>query len=78
MQFYKGSKTPMSLHELLHTMWANANHVSGYDQQDAHEFFMALIQALHEHFVRNKGEECIVDAIFNGSLQSTVTFDSCG
>ena len=76
--FYNGSKTPMSLHDLLYKMWVNAAHVSGYDQQDAHEFFMAMILALHDHFHAEKGKNNIIDLLFLGSLESCVTCQVCG
>ncbi|CAG7729234.1 unnamed protein product [Allacma fusca] len=76
--FYSGNKTPMSLHDLLYKMWENATHVSGYDQQDAHELFMAMILALHDHFHAMKGKSNIIDLLFLGSLESSVTCQVCG
>ncbi|ODM99934.1 Ubiquitin carboxyl-terminal hydrolase nonstop [Orchesella cincta] len=39
-EFYNGSKTALSLHNLLPKIWDNAAHLAGYEQQDAHEFFI--------------------------------------
>ena len=38
---------PLVPHRLLQTMWSAASHLAGYEQQDAHEFLIALLDALH-------------------------------
>lgn len=48
-EFYSGSHAPLSLHRLLHLIWNHARHLAGYEQQDAHEFFMATLDTLHKH-----------------------------
>lgn len=30
-------------------MWTNARHLAGYEQQDAHEFFIAALDVLHQN-----------------------------
>lgn len=35
--------------DLLHAVWNNALHLAGYEQQDAHEFFIALLDGLESH-----------------------------
>lgn len=44
---------PLVPHRLLHTMWSHASgeHLAGYEQQDAHEFLMALLDALETDFL---------------------------
>lgn len=39
---------PITPHRLLYAMWSHASgeHLAGYEQQDAHEFFIALIDAV--------------------------------
>lgn len=39
---------PLVPHRLLHAMWSHASgeHLAGYEQQDAHEFFIALLDAV--------------------------------
>lgn len=39
---------PIVPHRLLHAMWRHASgeHLAGYEQQDAHEFFIALLDAV--------------------------------
>jgi len=69
----------MSLHGLLHKIWENASHLAGYEQQDAHEFFFAMLEALHSHFAVPDAKtcKCVVDTIFHGRLQSAVTCTVC-
>ena len=38
---------PVVPQRLLHNMWQHAHHVAGYQQPDAHEFFMALVGGIH-------------------------------
>lgn len=85
-QFYSGKKPPLILHRLLLLIWTHAQHLAGYEQQDAHEFFIALLDLLHLHC---KGDEtttpvsnphhcsCIIDQIFTGELQSDVVCQAC-
>jgi len=48
-EFYSGTKAPLTLHRLLHLIWTHARHLAGYEQQDAHEFFIAALDVLHRH-----------------------------
>lgn len=48
-EFYSGAKGPVSLHRFLHLVWNHARHLAGYEQQDAHEFFIATLDILHHH-----------------------------
>ena len=50
---------------------------AGYEQQDAHEFFIATLDLLHRHLIYKTNIQpsqcsCIVDTIFTGKLQSDV------
>ena len=76
-EFYSGHKTPFSPHKLLYMIWTHAHHLAGYEQQDAHEFFIATLDLLHRHLIYKTGIvpsscSCIVDTIFTGKLQSDV------
>ena len=42
-QCFSGRDTPFSPNCFLHAMWVNAEHFAGYEQQDAHEFLIALL-----------------------------------
>lgn len=48
-EFYSGNKTPHIPYKLLHLVWTHARHLAGYEQQDAHEFFIAALDVLHRH-----------------------------
>lgn len=43
LQFCSGNKAPLILHKILHLIWTHARHLAGYEQQDAHEFFIAAL-----------------------------------
>lgn len=55
-EFYNGTRGPLSLHRLLHLIWTHARHLAGYEQQDAHEFFIATLDVLHRHCKNAKSE----------------------
>lgn len=85
-EFYSGSKAPLTLHKLLHLIWTHARHLAGYEQQDAHEFFIATLDVLHRHceaappiLVKDNPHHCncIIDQIFTGGLQSDVVCQAC-
>ncbi|KAF2345488.1 Zinc finger UBP-type, partial [Trinorchestia longiramus] len=48
-EFYSGAQAPLILQKLLHLIWTHARHLAGYEQQDAHEFFIAALDVLHRH-----------------------------
>lgn len=56
-EFYSGARGPLSLHRLLHLIWNHARHLAGYEQQDAHEFFMATLDVLHRHCENSQNNE---------------------
>ncbi|XP_055908152.1 ubiquitin carboxyl-terminal hydrolase nonstop [Eupeodes corollae] len=56
-EFYSGSRGPLSLHRFLHLIWNHAKHLAGYEQQDAHEFFIATLEILHLHCINSKNDE---------------------
>lgn len=82
----------MSLHNFLYLIWTHAKHLAGYEQQDAHEFFMATLNLLHQHcsdmlpnakkcLNSEDGDgrkcDCIIDQIFSGGLQSELVCQKC-
>jgi len=80
-KFYDGGNTPVSLHGLMFKVWGTATHLAGYEQQDAHEFFIAMLDALHSHFHKPGPTgvcPCVIDLIFLGRLQSAVACMVCG
>ncbi|KAI5393723.1 hypothetical protein KIW84_060730 [Lathyrus oleraceus] len=66
--------------------WQHSANLASYEQQDAHEFFIALLDAIHEKedVTRNgsKGNDgdcqCIAHKVFYGLLRSDVTCMACG
>ncbi|KAG1704425.1 Ubiquitin carboxyl-terminal hydrolase 22 [Nymphon striatum] len=84
-EFYSGNKTPHIPYRLLHLVWTHARHLAGYEQQDAHEFFIAALDVLHRHCKGTNGMpnnnphhcNCIIDQIFTGGLQSDVVCQAC-
>ncbi|KAF2882043.1 hypothetical protein ILUMI_24143 [Ignelater luminosus] len=87
--FYTGEKTPLVLNEFLHLIWTQARHLAGYEQQDAHEFFIATLDVFHRHCSATLPAQpnssankvyrcsCIIDQVFTGSLQSDVVCQKC-
>lgn len=76
------------MHRLLHLMWTNAQHLAGYEQQDAHEFLIATLDVLHKHITNTSSSwvtantaglrcSCIIDKIFTGLIQSDVVCQFC-
>ena len=45
-QCFSGIPAAFSPHSFLHTMWLSSDRFAGYDQQDAHEFFIAALAAI--------------------------------
>uniref|UniRef100_A0A6G1SBH2 Ubiquitin carboxyl-terminal hydrolase n=1 Tax=Aceria tosichella TaxID=561515 RepID=A0A6G1SBH2_9ACAR len=88
-EFYSGKSTPHIPLRLLHLVWTHAKHLAGFEQQDAHEFFIATLNILHRHCkgidtgsneaIVNDPQncDCIIDRIFTGGLQSDVTCQAC-
>ncbi|XP_053213153.1 ubiquitin carboxyl-terminal hydrolase 22-like isoform X1 [Panonychus citri] len=84
-EFYSGKSTPHIPFKLLHLVWTHARHLAGYEQQDAHEFFIATLDVLHRHCKGSSGPSnsnphhcsCIIDQIFTGNLQSDVVCQYC-
>jgi len=84
-EFYSGTRAPHIPYRLLHLVWTHARHLAGYEQQDAHEFFIAALDVLHRHCKGTNGMpnsnphhcNCIIDQIFTGGLQSDVVCQAC-
>jgi ubiquitin carboxyl-terminal hydrolase 22/27/51 len=46
---FSGETEPYSPHQLLYSMWTYSQELAGYEQQDAHEFFISLLNGIHQH-----------------------------
>jgi ubiquitin carboxyl-terminal hydrolase 22/27/51 len=83
-EFYSGNEVPYVPHRLLHLVWTHADHLAGYEQHDAHEFFISALNILHTHSestsmkVNPQECKCIIDRLFTGQLQSDLTCSRCG
>ncbi|XP_049848930.1 ubiquitin carboxyl-terminal hydrolase 22-A-like [Schistocerca gregaria] len=49
---FSGEQTPFSPHHFLYRTWKCNDHLAGYDQHDAHDFFISTINTLHSHIVQ--------------------------
>jgi ubiquitin carboxyl-terminal hydrolase 22/27/51 len=66
---------------LLRTTWENSNDIAGNSQQDAHEFFIALLNQIHlgsAGSTHGSSCSCVVHQVFAGKLQSDVKCGKCG
>ncbi|KDR78670.1 hypothetical protein GALMADRAFT_244157 [Galerina marginata CBS 339.88] len=79
-EIYSDDPTPYGPITFLATTWKASAEISGYAQQDAHEFFMANLNHIHStsRGCTNVSCNCIIHSTFSGSLQSDVTCDRCG
>ncbi|XP_015778040.1 PREDICTED: ubiquitin carboxyl-terminal hydrolase 22-like [Acropora digitifera] len=59
-EFYSGQKVPHTPFKLLHLVWTHARHLAGYEQQDAHEFFIAALDVLHQYCKGVTNMKCCV------------------
>lgn len=57
-EFYSGKRSIHIPFHLLYQVWTAMKHLAGYEQQDAHEFFIAALNSLHKNCIEND-EECI-------------------
>eukprot|EP00045_Choanoeca_perplexa_P008253 m.76026 g.76026 ORF g.76026 m.76026 type:complete len:606 (-) comp14420_c0_seq1:134-1951(-) len=83
---YDSQKDQISTHMLLYSVWKSSANLAGYSQQDAHEFFITLLDGLHQHLTKDPLQpqanalascKCIIHRIFTGKLQSDVRCSSC-
>lgn len=78
-------------HKELYSMWCAVDSLAGYAQQDAHEFYMALLDTLHNILNNNNNKseqqtnpsnyhnncDCVVHNTYSGKLRSDVICDIC-
>ena len=65
---------------LLYAVWAHADYMAGYDQQDAHEFLIALLDGIGSHLEKHHGEQSSTSAVprFPSPPETTTTTASYG
>ncbi|KAL4074742.1 hypothetical protein V8B97DRAFT_1868021 [Scleroderma yunnanense] len=78
-EIYSTSALPFGPTSFLATTWKVSAEVSGYAQQDAHEFFITALNQIHGtcRGSTNISCNCIVHQTFAGLLQSEVTCERC-
>ncbi|KAG5342367.1 hypothetical protein C0989_002840 [Termitomyces sp. Mn162] len=79
-EIYSEDSTPHGPVSFLATSWHASPDLAGYAQQDAHEFFMNTLNAIH---LTSRGStnvhcNCIIHSTFAGQLQSDVKCERCG
>ena len=81
---FQGSKAAYTPHSFLFGMWKSSQHLAGYEQQDAHECFISLLDALQEsckHDLESENVHENVDLmqhLFRGFMRSDVRCLECG
>ncbi|WCJ30411.1 Ubiquitin carboxyl-terminal hydrolase 22 [Euphorbia peplus] len=78
---YSGDRTPYSPAQFLYSWWQHSANLASYEQQDAHEFFISVLDGIHEKETLNKDSsdcQCIAHRVFSGMLRSDVTCMTCG
>ncbi|CAK9201142.1 unnamed protein product [Sphagnum troendelagicum] len=89
---FSGERTPYSPAQFLYSWWRHAANLAGYEQQDAHEFFISTVDGIHansgttspraRHSQGGRAGDvdcrCIVHRVFSGLLRSDVTCTVCG
>ncbi|KAF8389254.1 hypothetical protein HHK36_025947 [Tetracentron sinense] len=82
---FSGNQTPYSPARLLYSWWQHSANLASYEQQDAHEFFISMLDRIHEKEEQarpsNKDDgdcHCIAHKVFSGLLRSDVTCITCG
>ncbi|WVZ87428.1 hypothetical protein U9M48_034064 [Paspalum notatum var. saurae] len=83
---FSGERKPYSPAKFLYSWWQHASNLASYEQQDAHEFFISILDHIHENVKEDQhkshsqghGDCCIAHRVFSGILRSDVTCTSCG
>ncbi|PIN04629.1 Ubiquitin-specific protease [Handroanthus impetiginosus] len=83
---FSGDRSPYSPAKFLYSWWQHASNLASYEQQDAHEFFISMLDGIHEKMQKDKrkphsqgsGDCCIAHRVFSGILRSDVMCTSCG
>ncbi|KAK9098118.1 hypothetical protein Syun_025163 [Stephania yunnanensis] len=82
---FSGERSPYSPARFLYSWWKHSSNLASYEQQDAHEFFISMLDGIHEkedhgrHQNKDNGDcHCIAHRVFSGVLRSDVTCITCG
>jgi ubiquitin carboxyl-terminal hydrolase 22/27/51 len=82
---FSGDRTPYSPAQFLYSWWQLSENHASYEQQDAHEFFISMLDRIHEREIKSQSSlidngdcNCIAHRVFAGLLRSDVTCSTCG
>nr|XP_043622752.1 ubiquitin C-terminal hydrolase 22-like [Erigeron canadensis] len=83
---FSGDRKPYSPAKFLFSWWQHAGNLASYEQQDAHEFFISMLDGIHEKVEKDvrkshnqgSGDCCIAHRVFSGILRSDVMCTACG
>ncbi|XP_010670832.2 ubiquitin C-terminal hydrolase 22 [Beta vulgaris subsp. vulgaris] len=82
---FSGDRTPYSPAQFLYSWWLHSENHATYEQQDAHEFFISILDQIHEKESKNlkltgdvRDCECIAHRAFSGLLRSDLSCTVCG
>ncbi|XP_061991385.1 ubiquitin C-terminal hydrolase 22-like [Rosa rugosa] len=83
---FSGDRKPYSPAKFLYSWWQYAANLASYEQQDAHEFFISMLDGIHEKVEKEgrkpgsqgTGDCCVAHRVFSGILRSDVMCMACG
>ncbi|KNA05234.1 hypothetical protein SOVF_192250 [Spinacia oleracea] len=82
---FSGDRSPYSPAQFLYSWWLHSENHATYEQQDAHEFFISILDQIHEKESKNlkltgdvRDCECIAHKVFSGLLRSDLSCTVCG
>ncbi|KAL8287026.1 hypothetical protein RQP46_004032 [Phenoliferia psychrophenolica] len=76
---YVSDGTPFGPTSILYSTWLSSSELSGYAQQDAHEFLISAMNLLHSSCPGSTNSHCtcIIHQTFAGQLRSEVRCGKC-
>lgn len=70
---------PVTPHRFIYALWLQSKNLAGYQQHDAHEFFICCIDEISKACeAYSKSSSLQLGPLFGGSCLSSVTCNSCG
>ncbi|KAK8545355.1 hypothetical protein V6N12_026191 [Hibiscus sabdariffa] len=82
---FSGDRSPYSPAQFLYSWWQHSSNLASYEEQDAHEFFISVLDVIHEkeskvrNYSKDDGDcQCIAHRTFSGLLRSDVMCRTCG
>jgi ubiquitin carboxyl-terminal hydrolase 22/27/51 len=73
------SSGPVMPHRFIYALWLQSKNLAGYQQHDAHEFFICCVDELSKACeAYSKSSSLQIGPLFSGSCLSSVTCNACG